>query len=439
VPTAPCIWAVNALNLHRSSDPHDFSPRIGFAWDPFRKGATVIRGGYGIYYDRVVLEDPLLELLLDGRRLGLAALTGSKVVNGRFAPGTPTLLNPYVGSRSNIGLGVNIMDNNAQHPKVQQVTLGVQQQIGNAWMMSADAVHDVGTRFLMGRAMRDANNNPITITDPLSGLQNNVTSIGSFAKTWYDGLLVAVQRKQTKVGPLQYSFTANYTLSKAFNYSGDDQIPFNTGAQADIVMGGNDIGLEKGYASTDERHRLVLFGSLLAPLDITLSPIWTLSSSVPGDTTMSIPNVGNARLPILRRDALGRDIQSGAQLNAVIDRWNSLPPCPATPTNRGPFPCNVGGRLAHVDPNAHFGTWFDSFDLRLTKSFKFTERHQLQLIAESFNLFNITNYRGFNTNNYFGFNTTITSSQFNKPTNVAGGFFGSGGPRAFQFALRYQF
>lgn len=456
VPTSPCIWLVNALNLHRSSDPHDFAPRIGFAWDPTNKGTTVVRGGYGIYYDRVILEAPLLELLLDGRRLALAGLNGSACSNvggdctkpgAKFDAGTPTLAavsgggGPYVGARSSVALGLNIMDNNARHPLVQQFTLGVQQQIGGDWVMSADAIHDYGTRFLMGRELRDANNKPITVTDPLSGLQNNVVSIGSFAKTWYDGLLVSLQRKQTKIGPVHYNFNLNYTLSKAFNYAQDDQIPFGTGGQADIVMGGNNIRLEKGYASTDERHRLVMFGALLAPWDITLSPIWTLSSSVPGDTAVSALS---ARLPILQRNALAREIQTGAQLNAVIDRWNGLPVCPAVPTNAGPFPCHVGPTLAHVDPAAHFGSWFDSFDLRVTKAFKIAERHRFEVLAEAFNLFNITNFRGFNRNNYFGFDTTLgtvasPNLTFNHPTNTAGGFFGSGGPRAFQFAARYSF
>jgi Carboxypeptidase regulatory-like domain len=452
--TGPCVWAVTALNLHRSSDPKDFSPRVGFAWDPLKKGRTVIRGGYGIYYDRVVLEAPLLELLLDGRRLALAGLTGSTCSNidpvskdcslpgAKFDAGTPTLApvngtgTPYSGGRSAVPLGLNIMDNNASHPLVQQFTFGVQQQVGDSWVVSADAIHNFGTRFLMGRELRDATNNPITVFDPLTGLTNNVVSIGSFAKSWYDGLLVAIQRKPAKVGRLTYNFTLNYTLSKAFNYAQDDQIPFGTGGQADIVMGGNDIRLEKGYASTDERHRLVFFGTLSIPWGINLAPIWTLSSPVPGDT--SIPEL-SARLPILPRNALGREIQSGAELNAVIDRWNNLPACPATPTDAGPFPCHVGPQVDPVDPNTHFGSWFDSLDLRVSKSFKFAERHELQLIAEAFNLFNFTNIRGFNRNNYFGSDTTLGSDTFNKATNTAGGFFGSGGPRAFQFAVRYSF
>jgi Carboxypeptidase regulatory-like domain/TonB dependent receptor len=458
VPTSPCIWLRTALNLHRSRDPRDFGPRIGFSWDPFKSGKTVIRGGYGIYYDRVVLEPKLLELLLDGRRLAIGALNGSTCNGGgscsgsgtTFDSGTPTLLNPYVGSPATLAIGLNVMDNNVSHPLVQQWTFGLQRQVGADWVLSADGIHNFGTRFIIGRLLRDSNNAPVTVTDPLSGLQNTVVTIGSFAKTWYDGLLVSLQKRVKPLGPFHYSFTANYTLSKAFNFAQDDQIPFGASQQADVVMGGNDLRLEKGYATTDERHRFVLFGVLNAPGDITVSPIWTYSSSVPGNPF--VPEI-NARLPIIPRNSLARDIQSGAQLNTAIDFWNSLPSCPSTPTNAGPFPCHVGPTLAHVDPNAKFGDNFDSLDLRISKDFKISEQHRLTIIAEAFNLLNVTNIRGFNRLNYFGFDNNITSDPclngvsvcpaeprtFNVPKNTAGGFFGSGGPRAFQFALRYAF
>ncbi|HLB90105.1 MAG TPA: hypothetical protein VJK29_20775, partial [Terriglobales bacterium] len=122
-----------------------------------------------------------------------------------------------------------------------------------------------------------------------------------------------------------------------------------------------------------------------------------------------------------------------------------------------PSPCNADGpppspgvnpgrlRLSHVDPNLKFGRDFNSLDLRVTKTWTFFNEQKLQFISEVFNLFNITNIRGFNNNNYSGFKNDITClapsclPAFNSPLRTAGGFFGSGGPRAFQFALRYSF
>jgi len=82
------------------------------------------------------------------------------------------------------------------------------------------------------------------------------------------------------------------------------------------------------------------------------------------------------------------------------------------------------------------------------KVFTFKERYQLQLIAESFNLFNSLNVLGTNNTNYYGRNVSLLpqgtnpgniNSAFFQPVSTAGGFYGSGGPRAFQFAIRFSF
>jgi hypothetical protein len=128
-------------------------------------------------------------------------------------------------------------------------------------------------------------------------------------------------------------------------------------------------------------------------------------------------------------------------LNAVIDRWNSLPPCPAA------YPCLAGGRLANVPAGIDFFSPFSSFDMRLRKDIRFHDALQLSLIGESFNLFNQVNVRGSDNANFSGRNISISpytaaapvQTTFFRPVSVAGGFFGSGGPRAFQFAVRLDF
>jgi hypothetical protein len=100
-----------------------------------------------------------------------------------------------------------------------------------------------------------------------------------------------------------------------------------------------------------------------------------------------------------------------------------------------------------VNPKLKFGHDLNSFDTRLTRTFHFKEPHTLQFIAEVFNLFNVTNIRGTTNRNYSGVTNVITAgdvqatspSPFNQSLETAGKFFGSGGPRAFQFALRYSF
>jgi hypothetical protein len=458
-----CEFIENILGTHEGRDYKQFGPRVGFAWDPFRRGQTVIRGGYGIYYDRAVTEVPLLERLLNGRILPLASFAGSTLAaNGNFAPDPSTgqivsLANPFAGGSATFGIGINHIAHNAKHPYTQQFTLGVQQQFANNWVLSADGLHDFGQRFILGRLLRSTTStspfitcpngfDPCWVVDPISGDSvascltsspgascQQVTNIESAARSWYDALLVSLQKRPTGGSDFRWGFNVNYTLSKTFNYSNDDQIPFNGAEDAvNLIFRSNNLQLEKGYAPTDERHRIVFFGVFEIPWRLTISPIWTYGTHVPMDSL--VPAL-NTRLPILRRNALGREITSGAQLNTAIDLWNSLPAC----SGLNQVPCHSGAILAHVDPNLKFGDDFNSFDVRVTKSWILPHEQNLQFIAEVFNLFNITNVRGFNNNNYSGFLNDITSPEFNKPLRTAGGFFGSGGPRAFQFALRYAF
>jgi hypothetical protein len=180
------------------------------------------------------------------------------------------------------------------------------------------------------------------------------------------------------------------------------------------------------------------------------APIYTFGSGVPSDTFLpgtAINGASGSRLPLISRNSLGREIKNSNQLNAMIDRWNALLVCPAT------FPCLAGGILQHVPANINFFSPFSSLDFRLQKQFKFKDGIGLNLIGEAFNIFNETNIRGTSNNNYPGRNISISpfepaqngqpaqtvQSNFYSAVTTAGGFFCSGGPRAFQLAARLTF
>jgi hypothetical protein len=288
-------------------------------------------------------------------------------------------------------------------------------------------------------------NIPCTITDPLTAIPDNITLIQSQAKSWYDGLIVSLQHRSSTIGPVHYQFNISYTLSKTLDYSDDDQLTNNNAdEQVDLVEGINNLRLEKGYAVSDERHRLTAYGEVLFPWQFSLAPIYTFGSGVPADTFLpgtAINGATGSRLPILSRNSLRREIKNSNQLNAAIDRWNSLPNCPA------PYPCLAGGSLAHVLSNIDFFSPFSSLDLRAQKDFLMRGDMEFSLIVEAFNLLNQTNVRGSTNTNFSGRNISISPYQasapvqtnFFSPVSVAGGFFGSGGPRAFQLAARFQF
>jgi hypothetical protein len=483
-PTRPCTWMANIINLKKTPDKKDFGPRVGFVLNLLGNGKTVLRGGYGIYYDRIILESGAEELVQNDRALTVSQFAGTMCTSpfvpggaslgacfapqASFATGSPSLASPFSGPHQVGGVGILAMGPDAHHPLFQQFSAGLQQELSKAWLLSADGLHVFATRQLVGHLVRSTsstspdiscpgNNVPCTITDPLDGISDNITLIQSQAKSWYDGLIVSVEHRPVKLGRIEYRYNVGYTLSKTFDYSDDDQLTnSNADEQVDLVEGINNLAMEKGYAVTDERHRLTLYGEATLPWGFSVAPLYTFGSGVPADTFLpgtAINGASGSRLPLLPRNALAREMRNSDQLNAVIDRWNALPACPAA------FPCLAGGTLQHVPSGINFASPFSSFDLRLRKNVRLGEHVTVSLMGEGFNLFNETNIRGFANTNFSGRNISIgpyvpeqdnpppqpptpaqtVQANFYKPFSTAGGFFGSGGARAFQFAARIEF
>jgi len=408
----------------RQRDIDNWAPRAGFNWST-ADARTSVHGGYGIYYDRVVLEIESLERGLDGRALPIEVRAGNAFfvdpATGRFAPGAPTLANPFTGFiLPGAGAsGINIIDSHLQNPMVQQVSLGIARQIGARQAVRVDVVHNHGTHFIIGRPVG-------TVFNPVVGGPDRVVSLESSAKTDYTALLVQAERRfSARVG-----FRASYTLSSAFNYANDDQIPFTSGP-----IDPSDLRREYGPTPNDQRHRFVLSGAVDVGAGFQVAGLWTLASGVPMDVLM--PD-GQTRVPALSRNAGGRVFTTVAGLNAFLRDLNA----------RG----GVNGELLPLVPDsARFNDSFNALDLRVSRRFA-VGGVTIDAIAEVFNVFNTTNILGTSNLNYSGFTNVLardsnnpadpgylTASRFGTPISTAGGVFGSGGPRALQLAARMSF
>ena len=173
------------------------------------------------------------------------------------------------------------------------------------------------------------------------------------------------------------------------------------------------------------------------PYKFRFAPIWTIASGVPMD--ILLPD-GSERVSTMQRNAGGREFKTAQQLNAFIA---------ATNTAGGVFDPSAGTNvlLPQVGPHARFNDSFNALDFRLDRTISFGDRYSVDLLGEAFNIFNVTNILGVSNLNYSGFANTLSpdrnnpnfSSSFGTPVSVAGGVFGSGGPRAFQFAARLRF
>jgi hypothetical protein len=168
---------------------------------------------------------------------------------------------------------------------------------------------------------------------------------------------------------------------------------------------------------------------------VLVAPIWTIASGVPMD--ILLPDA-RSRVPVFQRNAGGRLFKSAADLNQALTDLNEAG--------------GVNGQLLPlVGSDARFNDTFNSLDLRVSRPFA-AGRLRVEPMLEVFNLFNVTNILGVSNRNYSGFSNVLvrdsndprepgylTSSRFGRAVTTAGGVFGSGGPRAFQFAIRATF
>ena len=407
----------------RKRDTNNVGPRLGFNWAP-GDGRTSVHGGYGIYYDRITLEIQSLERGLDGRALPIEVRAGNVFfvdpASGQFPPVAPSLSNPFTGFiLTGAGAsGINIIDNRMENPTVQQFNLGLQRALPHGVVLRVDGMHNLGTHFIIGRTIGE-------VFNPVVGGPDRIVNLESSVNTHYDALLVSAERRASRFG-----FRGSYTLAKALNYANDDQIPFANGP-----IDPTNLRLEYGPAPNDQRHRFTVAAWGEGPAGIRLAPIWTMASGVPMDILM--PDA-QSRVPAFQRNAGGRLFKTGADLNRALTALNAAG--------------GIDGELLPlVRDEVKFSDGFSSLDLRVSRPFAW-RRVRVEPIVEVFNLFNVTNILGVSVKNYSGYANVLVrdsaepgspgylrSSSFGQAINTAGGVFGSGGPRALQFAVRATF
>ncbi|MGB9431341.1 MAG: TonB-dependent receptor, partial [Candidatus Acidiferrum sp.] len=266
-------------------DKNNFAPRVGFAWQPLSDSKqVVVRGGYGVYYDRAnsrllnnqllnfpyytlaqSLETPIATPFVQVPQPSSFPLTFNNPAVFPFGgppallPQAPTPLSPTgVAVVSANGIYPDIHD--FRTPYVQQFSLGVQDEFANNWLLDVSYVGSIGRKLYRlideNQAFAPQAFYPGPYSPGLSSLAVQgfgVHLMQSSAISSYNSLQVAV----TKRFSYGLQFLASYTLSHSLDdYSGDP-----TGTSDVTVVPGNQAVLNN-YASSDfdRRHRFVLSG-----------------------------------------------------------------------------------------------------------------------------------------------------------------------------------
>jgi hypothetical protein len=242
-------------------DHNNIQPRLGFVWAPFRDARTAIRGGWGLYVDRSFLNV----------QLDVAAAQNSDTIVIQN-PGYP---NPFArGTLGTVTPSRTVIAPNPEAPQTQNVSLGFQREIRAGLSVSADGVYSRGTNQFNNRDL----NYPLVPggprPDPSIG---RIIQFGMEGNSWSTALLSSVQYRPLR-GP---SLGVSYTLSKSLR----DVEDFQYFAQDEL-----NPQLDKGPASNDRRHQVVVNFNCLLPGGVQFAGLASARSGLPWNVTTGLDN-----------------------------------------------------------------------------------------------------------------------------------------------------
>jgi Carboxypeptidase regulatory-like domain/TonB dependent receptor len=319
-------------------DKNNWAPRIGFAWDIGSQGKTVVRGGYGIFFDKIVANTTLFNFI------DFYQVRGVSISSPSFGPENLPGFDQLFQEAGFLLPFDNIVAPGFQFPKTEQITIGVSHQLSPSMAFDVDYIRSNGSergkRFdLNERKVTGANSSRIFFPEN----QGRMRVIDSLGVDTYDGLQMSWRKRMSD----SIQFTVNYTLA---NLRGNAEEGFANESECYECIGDErDIG----PYNNDTRHNLITGGIFQLPADFQLSVLGQFESGRGLTASSSQDLNGNGRRPNL-------DFTEGPNGEAA---------------GRG----NFRGEPTYV------------VDLRFAKFFRFDGDRNLQVTFETFNLFNTVN------------------------------------------------
>jgi hypothetical protein len=373
------------------TDTNNISPRTGFVWTPFASRRMLMRGSFGLFYDRVPLR-ALANALLSSSNT--TDLTSSSQVSVSLSPaqtGAPAFPNTLASLPSGVLVNYTTMDRHLQNAYSEQGGLEIEQQLGSKSTLSLSYQHVRGRHLLLSvnqnvPTCTPAGNNNACRPNPKFG---NNSQYSSLADSQYDGFSASLIQRPIRWGDYRIS----YTYSKALDDVGE--FFFSS------PISNFNLWQDWARSDDDQRHRVVFAATAHSPMGVANS-MW---------------------------DRLNH----GFRLSGILQYYSPLPFNITTGAN------TVQGTAARPTLNGSFigrntGTGFDSFTVsgRLSRTFALGEHLHLEAMAEAFNALNHRNNLIPNGTFGLGLYPTNPLPAFRQPTAV-------GDPRSLQFALRLAF
>lgn len=386
-----------------------FAPRVGFAWSP--TAHTVIRGGYGIYYDS-----------------GMFVVNSSLYFNPPFyttsvffpsATSLITLANPFAASNGFVPpAALSIISPNFVPAYVQQWNLNFQREIAGVGTITVAFAGSKGTDLPRSLDINQPTLNPgVSVNAAPYPTYSNIRMTESGGNSEYQSLQVTFNRQLAK----RLRILAAYTFSKSL----DDTSAFlPTTADVNFPQNSHNFGLERAVSSFDMPHKATVALLYRIPgashwvRGFEVAGIVTAESGQPFTPTLSpdddpsnTGDTGNSVGGVMRPNVLFNPALS----NPTPQRWFNT----AAFTIPEQFTFGSAGR------NILRGPSFAGVDLSLRRVFTLRERTSLTAEAQSFNTFNRANFN-------------LPDAFADQPLTF-GKIFSAKDPRQIQFALRLSF
>ena len=256
------------------SDHSDFAPRISFAYGLSRgkkPAKTVIRGGYGMFYDRF----QIAQVLQADRQNGINQ-TQYVVTNPNFYPYIPSTTSPEFMNAA-VSPTIYQIAPNLRAPYTAQVAVGVDQQVTKSATVSVTYLNSRGVHALDTR----------NINAPLYGGNTDNSGLRPFGtdENIYQYESAAVFKQNQLL--VNFNLRAGTALS-VFGFYALGYVNSDTGGVTTFPSQQYDLSADYGRASFDVRQRLFLGGSYLTPKwGIRISPFMLAFSGPPFNITAS--------------------------------------------------------------------------------------------------------------------------------------------------------
>ena len=382
----PVAFAQGLDTSRIPNDTNNIAPRVGFAWQPLNNERMVVRGGFGLFYANT---PSIMYGTADSNN-------GINVQTLTFAASAAT---PLPASYPNVTCGapqqnagcpvptgatlpapaIFVFNKNYVQPYVEQYNLGVEYQLARDLSVSVaylgvHGVHlqrtrdinepltEVPTNITVAGTGQVLTFNKLTGPRPFTGF-GRIFEFESNANSSYNGLILQANRRFAH----NFSMSGSYTWSHVIDDNPDATAVVPGTDDGKMVYDVNNVGLDRSNGGSDVRHRFIL------------SSVWDLNYAQG------------------MRNRVLKTLAEGWQLAGIFNAQSGEPYTALVNSDLNGDGNSRNERAPGFGRNTFTMPAIIALDPRVTRTIRFTERTQMRLIVEAFNVLNHQNVTGVRT------------------------------------------